>query len=242
MIFHSHMSCRICLESTGQMISPCGCKGSAAFVHPECIQQWISTREINRCEICHEEFYRHEYCSFEPRKYLHGCVRCGREKQTSGSITFTLWILCFNGIVINFIILNDYILMDAITTLTITMCAIGWGLANKRVIHDVLVYWKMAASFPFLAACLVGFLTTEDTCNERCSKLHSSCNEKCPFYHDLTRDQNKLNNAVIFDTINICILLLIRSVCMCFVYMRKTKLLNRPDEHERLLGEPTDDV
>lgn len=224
------------------MISPCGCKGSTAFVHPECIQKWISTSGSDTCEICHQEFYKREYCSFEPRKYMHGCFRCQARSDTTGSVTFILWVLCFNAIVINFITLDDYILMDSITTLTITLCAIGWGLLHKIVdVHNIMVYWKMAASFPFLAACLVGFITTEDTCNERCSKLHSTCTEKCPFYHDLTRDQNKLNNAVIFDTINICILLLIRSIFMCFVYMRTTTLLDRPDERERLLNR-TDDA
>ena len=50
--------CRICLESddVGNLISPCNCRGSSQWVHPECLNEWrnrntnaISNRQ---CEIC----------------------------------------------------------------------------------------------------------------------------------------------------------------------------------------------
>ena len=30
------MACRICLEESGELISPCACKGTAGYVHVEC--------------------------------------------------------------------------------------------------------------------------------------------------------------------------------------------------------------
>jgi len=229
------MSCRICLESSGHMISPCGCKGSAAFVHPHCIREWVTMQDIDQCEICHQDFYKREHCSFQPRKYICGCVRCNREKPHTSVVTVTLWILCFSCVVVNFIPFHDYILLNAVTTITLTVCAIAYGVLHKRDIYDVIVYWKLAASFPYLATCFVEYMMTEDTCDQRCFKIQHVCNQRCPFYQDLTRDQNQLNDAVLFDVSNIGVILLVRSISLCFVYMRNTTLLDRPDEHDRLL-------
>lgn len=235
------MSCRICLESTGHMISPCGCKGSAAFVHPHCIQEWVTIQNIEQCEICHEDFYKREHCSFEPCKYMAGCIRCNREKYHGSVVMITLWVLCLSGILVNFTPYDNYILLDAVTTLTLTVCAIAWGVIHKQDIYDVIVYWKAAASFPYLATCFVEYMISEETCDQRCFAIQYGCNHGCPFYQDLTRRQTQLNNAVLFDMTNVGIILLVRSFFLCFVYMRNTTLLDRPDENERLLSE-VDDV
>lgn len=49
--------CRICLEEEGSLICICGCKGTAQYVHKECIETWINTfapDHINhkKCGIC----------------------------------------------------------------------------------------------------------------------------------------------------------------------------------------------
>lgn len=219
------------------MISPCGCKGSTAFVHPHCIREWVNTKGSDQCEICHQDFCKREHCSFEPRKYIAGCCRCNSDKTFSGAMSITLWIVCFGGIVINFIPLGDYILVDAVATVTISVCAIAWGLVNNKSIHDVLLHWKLAASFPYLAGCLVDYLMIEDMCEQQCSKLLSRCADNCRFYREYTRDQNALNDAVLFDMVNIGIVLLVRSIFLCFVYMRNVTLRDRPEENERLLDD-----
>lgn len=51
--------CRICLscdESLCTMISPCLCKGSIANVHSTCLEQWLSQKGNNRCDLCSFEF------------------------------------------------------------------------------------------------------------------------------------------------------------------------------------------
>ena len=50
--------CRICLESHGNLISVCACKGTCEFVHEECIVKWIQQFHNNRekCEICNSEY------------------------------------------------------------------------------------------------------------------------------------------------------------------------------------------
>lgn len=50
--------CRICLETgdINEMISPCNCRGSSQWVHPECLNEWRMTnqnpRSRDQCEIC----------------------------------------------------------------------------------------------------------------------------------------------------------------------------------------------
>lgn len=46
--------CRICLEEGGDNF--CGCKGSCAKVHAECLQKWIDISQKDSCEICLQEY------------------------------------------------------------------------------------------------------------------------------------------------------------------------------------------
>lgn len=53
------MPCRICLSSdtiSNAMISPCLCKGSIANVHTKCLEQWLSQKGNNHCDLCSFEF------------------------------------------------------------------------------------------------------------------------------------------------------------------------------------------
>jgi hypothetical protein len=153
----------------------------------------------------------------------------------------TLWVLCLSGILVNFTPYDNYILLDAVTTLTLVVCAIAWGVIYKHDIYDIILYWKAAASFPYLATCVVEYMMSGENCSMECFHVQNICDHGCPFYQDLTRTQTLLDNAVLFDIINIVIVLLVRSFFLCFVYMRNTTLLDRPDENERLLSE-VDDV
>lgn len=52
--------CRICLESDGELLAPCDCKGTARFAHAACIAEWQSSQQERRgsahrcarCDIC----------------------------------------------------------------------------------------------------------------------------------------------------------------------------------------------
>ena len=52
------MTCRICYEADpdGELISVCGCTGSLALVHKECIEKWIRISKRKNCEICHQPY------------------------------------------------------------------------------------------------------------------------------------------------------------------------------------------
>lgn len=66
--------CRICLESHGNLISVCACKGTCEFVHEECIVEWIQQfpeehEKYKNCEICKSEYnlvlvdLKNKYCT-----------------------------------------------------------------------------------------------------------------------------------------------------------------------------------
>ena len=53
--------CRICHcegEPKDQpLIQPCMCSGSLMFVHQSCLQKWIKSSDIKKCELCKYEFH-----------------------------------------------------------------------------------------------------------------------------------------------------------------------------------------
>ena len=49
--------CRVCRDSTPPLISPCACSGSLAFVHADCLREWLQAKanrgQFSRyCEVC----------------------------------------------------------------------------------------------------------------------------------------------------------------------------------------------
>ena len=67
------MTCRICLEE-GDLIQPCNCSGTAAYVHKECLVKWLNTSGRTDCEIC---------------KYTYELLEVEEEVETS----YTQWRL-----------------------------------------------------------------------------------------------------------------------------------------------------
>ncbi len=51
--------CKIChcgAENNAELIAPCFCSGSLKYVHQECLQRWIKSSDIRRCELCKYPF------------------------------------------------------------------------------------------------------------------------------------------------------------------------------------------
>jgi len=49
------MTCRICLDE-GDLIQPCNCTGTTAYVHEECLMKWLTISDRRDCEICKFEY------------------------------------------------------------------------------------------------------------------------------------------------------------------------------------------
>ncbi|KAF7280973.1 E3 ubiquitin-protein ligase MARCHF2-like [Rhynchophorus ferrugineus] len=50
--------CRICQASASseQLISPCHCKGTLAYIHLSCLERWLNESSRNYCELCKFRF------------------------------------------------------------------------------------------------------------------------------------------------------------------------------------------
>jgi len=50
------ISCRFCLEtdSVNQMVCPCNCRGTGAFVHKACLLQWLQYTDT--CNVCQSTY------------------------------------------------------------------------------------------------------------------------------------------------------------------------------------------
>nr|XP_054752482.1 E3 ubiquitin-protein ligase MARCHF11-like [Lytechinus pictus] len=63
--------CRICHDTEDErgktkLISPCGCSGSAQFIHKKCLQKWTSMKGATTCEICNQR-YKPKYIRLKQR-------------------------------------------------------------------------------------------------------------------------------------------------------------------------------
>ncbi|KAK6624283.1 hypothetical protein RUM44_011142 [Polyplax serrata] len=59
--------CRICQGSSSsinQLISPCNCKGTLAYVHFTCLERWLNSSSRISCELCH-----FQYNALQSRRY-----------------------------------------------------------------------------------------------------------------------------------------------------------------------------
>ena len=95
--------CRICLESHGDLIVVCGCKGSCQYVHKKCIEEWIQLFSPNddkykKCEICKTD-YNFDLLDLE----LSDNSNCSCSQNSK--ISFLLFVYSLFIIVILFILL-----------------------------------------------------------------------------------------------------------------------------------------
>lgn len=50
------MQCRICFEEGGNLVSPCNCSGTSAYIHSHCLDQYVYHYPDRICRVCHTEF------------------------------------------------------------------------------------------------------------------------------------------------------------------------------------------
>ena len=52
----SFIFCRICHDSTGELLKICKCEGSIGLVHKKCQEKWMSVSNSNNCNLCGFKF------------------------------------------------------------------------------------------------------------------------------------------------------------------------------------------
>lgn len=109
-----NVNCRVCLDRgdpSGYMCLPCNCAGSIAYIHPECLREWIKASGSVECEICHS-LYKQRWTIWA---YENNLIQQNAENQpqiqevpqeigTSWKTGFLVCILA--GILLNMILLS----------------------------------------------------------------------------------------------------------------------------------------
>ncbi|XP_072174717.1 E3 ubiquitin-protein ligase MARCHF8-like [Diadema setosum] len=81
--------CRIChdvKDTSGckKLISPCGCTGSAQYIHKACLQKWTRLKGASTCEICHQSY---------EKKYVKFKMTSSEENTVASAITILLLLV-----------------------------------------------------------------------------------------------------------------------------------------------------
>jgi len=99
--------CRVCLESEdiGVLLKPCSCRGTSAYCHTSCLQQWLriktkespdSAEDILRCGVCKERF--NVKITYEQRDRRIISQIC---KQKKDVLKFLFWFYFFSMVAIS---------------------------------------------------------------------------------------------------------------------------------------------
>ena len=143
------MTCRICLEE-GDLIQPCNCTGTTAYVHEKCLMKWLNTSNRSDCEICK---YEYEYVDVEEEVK----VFCPRWTLAESEHTMVLVvILGFTHFVIMFFTsywgsTTETLFYYGNITQGLLLCVLYQNIRPREVI----VFWKFCSSMCLLCASIV---------------------------------------------------------------------------------------
>ena len=134
------MTCRICLEEDN-LIQPCNCTGTSAYVHEECLVKWLTMSERTDCEIC-----QYEYDIVELDESRHVC--CPKWSFSDDSDT-TASVLAV-GIIGNFVIMFittywDYATEDLFVYSNAMQFIMLLVMHPKINAAQVLCFWKLCS-------------------------------------------------------------------------------------------------
>ena len=233
------MACRICLEEGGDLISPCACKGTTGYVHSECLEKWthIDGEIRTSCEICNNEFHSKEHCSFEPNRVCTKCFDCKVKHPKHFRILCNVFGLTV--CVMSWTSYDYNILLSAVSTLTVMLLITLNTCTKPRFIHEYcnyIVSIKCVFAAAFMIAIVANYFTSEETCESQCLAIGKVCDERCPFYKDMEKIVITLDSVCMFELVNILIILWIRGLFLCCLYMRKTSYQNLMEDQFRLLS------
>jgi hypothetical protein len=227
------MSCRVCLEdeSSGKFVSPCKCKGDLANIHEKCLIRWIEVSERTECEICNQPYQKREVLSFQPSKYAKGCCYCSLQQIRS-----SLFFLILSMFALLFTNPDDLLIMTSCTTITLFMAsAITAYYKNVRIASESLLMHKLGYSIALWFILFINGLDERTKCFSTCYyTFNQTCAAKCPTHHLWSNALRNIGMNLLYDAVNLLIILVCRGVVIYPVYNKKMVFV---DEESQLLLE-----
>lgn len=237
------MACRVCLEKethNNKFVSPCKCKGDAGNIHEKCLRQWIETSERDECEICNTTYLKKEVTSLQLKKYLCGCFSCDCNQYNTRLFILNFIFSCF------FLINSNVDEMKIITYVTLTtMYIFTLAFFLKQKIYNIenefsidsLFIWKLSYTLSLTLVVTIILLDTVTQCDQICEYVHNKvCDNTCPSYTNLfLRKKHTIENILLFDILNLGLIIILRSLVLCLKYNKKTVFSNYHEETEPLI-------
>lgn len=141
------MSCRICLEESGNFIHPCRCKGSSGHVHSECLQKWIDESKSDTCEICHETYLKEEHFGLNfTRFWKHfSSLKVKPAIRNTGYIIMGLSFINASTNILDYMVLASYLSSIFIFSGVIAL------FLHKEYVEalNAALIWKITFSIPY---------------------------------------------------------------------------------------------
>lgn len=144
------MTCRICLED-GNLIQPCNCSGTAAYVHEECLVKWLQISERSDCEICKFEY---SFSEVEERVNIRCPICYVSEKPDIALIVFLIGVVGF-FISVFFSTFWGYNMEDMflyINILQMVLIALFHEQVNQR---ETFLFWKCCSTMGLILVSLM---------------------------------------------------------------------------------------
>lgn len=245
------VACRICLEDTGVLISPCGCKGSTANVHEKCLKKWVKESESDTCEICQEEYARRETIGWNITNYFDGVFNSRFTSNLEATLVrFSALHMIMGILMYSWSPISDWIWITSIQTVSHSVSIIFFQLCNTRLdffVLRVMIYWSCAY---LLSILLVGTIRTIDNAEEcalNCMKLSqvSTCTDACVVYNYYQQKDLVASDAMFIRFIETMTLIVIRCLALCFTHMRRSEYYsfkrNSPPPSPRLASSGSDE-
>lgn len=247
------VACRICLEDTGVLISPCGCKGSTANVHEACLKKWVAESGSEVCEICKEEYARRDALGCNITNYLDGMFR---SRYTSAIETFLVRVSGVHMIVGILMYawspMDQWMFATSVQTVSHSLSIIMFQIYNYHVdffVLRVLIYWSCAYLLSNIIVGLIRTMDNEEECGLNCFKLaRVGCTEECVVWEYYQKKDTLASNVLLVRFIETVFLLVVRCISLCFTHMRRTEYYSFKrngsplPEEEGLLSEEGDAV
>lgn len=226
------LTCRICLEDGGHLIAPCDCKGTSGHIHAECLNKWVKESGNTECEICKAEYAREEVCACNVERYWGGCCSFQHSSEIEeGLIRVSPLHVIMTVLVYASLLYDEWLLFYSIQTLTITLSVIMTQIYYHDVdffVVNVCLWWSTATLFGVVVIGVIRSMDNLDRCNNECMHVSSSmCIESCPIYQYFTRDEGIIDQTMILSFGQVCVLLVVKSIMLCFTHMRKAQYRNR---------------
>lgn len=250
------MTCRICLDDDGVLISACRCKGfDHGYTHEECLRKWVETSDRTRCEICNEKYTITERCGCSFSEYMYKfCTFHAESVVEYQLLSVGTMLLSILYLIICFFTPDEaFSEMAGLNTYTIVLALMSFQIYDRGrspyFVLNVGVLWKLSYGVSVLICCAIRDTFAEDACGMSCALIdnvkYDGCVEPCPYAVYRNTVLTDYRSANYLNLYNFMVLFVLRAFILCFTHKRRrifSEYSVGSDEEKGLLSDSSSDL